>query len=53
MALAAHPESHARALDAMLGVGFPGAERLLAYAHPVSGGLYVVPPREWFTPSSK
>jgi deferrochelatase/peroxidase EfeB len=50
--LAAHPESHARALDAMLGLGFPGAERLLAYAHPISGGLYVTPSCEWFTPSS-
>lgn len=38
----------ARALDAMLGRRHGSAESLFRYAHPVSGGIYAVPPREWF-----
>ncbi len=48
VALAREQAALARALDAMLGVHHHAPESLFRYAQPVSGGVYAVPPREWF-----
>lgn len=52
VAVSREPDYYPRSLDMLLGTGGQPPDALLRYATAVGGGLYLVPPRDWFQDTS-
>jgi Dyp-type peroxidase family len=52
VAVSGEPGYYPRSLDMLLGSGGQPPDALLRYATAVGGGLYLVPPRDWFHDTS-